>query len=89
MYTHMLLSAVPVHDPRFRERRRIAPKSYDVPSAVDLAPGCSFEPRCPLAVERCRAERPLLVEQGDVGRPVACHLAEVHVVAPESLAAAD
>ena len=82
-YTQMLISAVPVHDPRYRQRARILPKSYDVPSSVDLPSGCSFEPRCPFAVERCRTGRPLLVIEPDVGHPVACHLAEVRGVSPE------
>jgi oligopeptide/dipeptide ABC transporter ATP-binding protein len=37
--------------------------------------GCPFQPRCPLAVERCVTERPLLDDCGDehgTGRAVAC-----------------
>lgn len=39
-----------------------------------LPPGCAFHPRCPLAVDRCRAEAPLLREAGPDAW-VACHLA--------------
>jgi len=44
------------------------------PLLRDLPPGCAFHPRCPLAVDRCRTERPALREV----RPdawAACHLA--------------
>jgi oligopeptide/dipeptide ABC transporter ATP-binding protein len=36
--------------------------------------GCPFNPRCPLATERCRVEVPALREID--GRKVACHLAD-------------
>jgi len=34
--------------------------------------GCAFHPRCPLATERCRQERPEL--RAVAGAQVACHL---------------
>ncbi|RUU17736.1 oligopeptide/dipeptide ABC transporter ATP-binding protein, partial [Mesorhizobium sp. Primo-B] len=34
--------------------------------------GCRFHPRCPIAAERCRSERPQLREYRP-GRKVACH----------------
>jgi len=36
-----------------------------VPSLTNLPPGCAFAPRCPLAIERCRAEYPPLQAWGD------------------------
>jgi peptide/nickel transport system ATP-binding protein len=36
-----------------------------VPSLTNLPPGCAFAPRCPLAIDRCRAEYPPLEEWGD------------------------
>ena len=35
-----------------------------VPSLTNLPPGCSFAPRCSLAIDRCRAEYPPLQEFG-------------------------
>jgi len=35
-----------------------------VPSLTNLPPGCAFAPRCPLAIDRCRAEYPPLQEFG-------------------------
>jgi peptide/nickel transport system ATP-binding protein len=61
-YTKFLLSAIPVPDPKFaRSRRRLEVKG-EPPSPIDLPPGCKFHPRCPFAMDRCRLERPQLVE---------------------------
>ena len=45
------------------------------PSPLDPPSGCVFHPRCPLAEERCRHERPLFRELGG-GHAAACHLAK-------------
>ena len=71
-YTRALMSAVPEPDPH-RERSRIVLQG-GVPSPVDPPQGCRFHPRCPLAVERCRQEKPWLRDVGG-GREVMCHLA--------------
>ena len=46
----------------------------ELPSPLNPPSGCVFSTRCPYAIERCRAERPLLRELDT--RQVACHLAE-------------
>jgi peptide/nickel transport system ATP-binding protein len=53
------------------------------PLLRDLPCGCAFHPRCPIAVERCRTETPVLrsldgggLVAGDGDGLVACHLAE-------------
>ncbi len=73
-YTRALLAAVPPPDPALA-RGRTAPLPGDLPSPVDVPPGCRFHPRCPFAEERCRREEPALVPRGP-GRFVACHLAD-------------
>ncbi|MFN8433741.1 MAG: ABC transporter ATP-binding protein [Anaerolineales bacterium] len=74
-YTKALLSAVPVPDPRKeRERKRVI-LSGDVPSPINPPSGCRFHPRCPIAVERCKAEVPEWREIKP-GHHVACHLVE-------------
>uniref|UniRef100_A0A7J3X7G1 ABC transporter ATP-binding protein n=1 Tax=Thermofilum pendens TaxID=2269 RepID=A0A7J3X7G1_THEPE len=61
-YTKLLLSAVPVPDPKFaRSRKRLEIKG-EPPSPIDLPPGCKFHPRCPFVMEKCRLERPQLME---------------------------
>jgi len=45
-----------------------------VPNPLDPPPGCAFNPRCPHANDRCRAERPELRDHE--GAQVACHAVE-------------
>ncbi|MCZ7676039.1 MAG: hypothetical protein M5U35_09450 [Roseovarius sp.] len=47
----------------------------ELPDPVNLPPGCPFAPRCPIAVARCRTERPELRRLAN-GTEAACHLAE-------------
>lgn len=66
-YTRALVDAAPVGDPA--QRRARAPVEGEPPSPLNPPPGCPWHPRCPLAVARCRTERPTL--EGE-GREVAC-----------------
>ena len=54
-YTRLLLETIPDLEAPKRDR---SPMGGEVPSPVSPPPGCSFHPRCPLAFDRCRAERP-------------------------------
>ena len=71
-YTQALLSAIPVPsvDPA-RKRQRIILKG-EIPSPINPPSGCRFHPRCPMAQDRCKVERPALLPIAD-GRRVACH----------------
>ncbi len=68
-YTRALLSAIPVPRPRARRERIIL--QGDVPSPLRPPPGCHLHQRCPYAVDRCRRERPSLIDDG--GHATACH----------------
>lgn len=71
-YTRALLAASPIADPA---RRGIRTKlKGELPSPMNPPSGCVFNPRCPLANERCRVEVPKL--QMLNGRLVACHAVE-------------
>jgi peptide/nickel transport system ATP-binding protein len=72
-YTQLLLSAVP--DPRAPLDPEAIVDRGDPPRVVDPAPGCRFRGRCPLAIERCEVETPLLRELGPAHR-AACHVAQ-------------
>jgi len=73
-YLKALLDSIPIPDPTLRHlRKKII--SGEVPSPMDLPPGCSFHPRCPLAIPLCRTNRPLLARAEAPGHEVACHCA--------------
>ena len=56
-YSQALLSAVPVPDPKQKNRNRIILKG-DVPTPMNIPSGCSFRTRCPIAVASCSEEVP-------------------------------
>jgi oligopeptide/dipeptide ABC transporter ATP-binding protein len=60
-YTRSLLSAAPIPDPTVQREQRIILKG-DPPSPINPPTGCRFHTRCELAIDRCRTERPSLVE---------------------------
>jgi oligopeptide/dipeptide ABC transporter ATP-binding protein len=70
-YTRILISSVPVPDPD--KQRKMAVLKGDVPSPINPPPGCSFHPRCPIAVEKCSTAAPELRDVGG-GHFVSCHL---------------
>ena len=74
-YTRMLLDAIP--DLSQTHRRR-TPISGEVPNPLSPPTGCPFHPRCPLANERCRKERPLrqMIDSHGSFSEVACHATE-------------
>jgi oligopeptide/dipeptide ABC transporter ATP-binding protein len=71
-YTRALRAAVPELSETLPQPQT---KRADPPNPAEPPPGCRFHPRCPLAIDRCKQERPLLREVG--GRLVSCHRAEV------------
>ena len=72
-YTQALLSAVPIPDPELEAHRTRTVLRGEVPSPLNPPGGCVFHPRCPIAVDRCSAEKPALREIRS-GHWAACHL---------------
>jgi len=68
-YTRALLEALPG---RAEPGAPLPTVPGAVPTALDDPPGCPFAPRCPLVVERCFEERPVLAAVGS-GQAAACH----------------
>jgi peptide/nickel transport system ATP-binding protein len=71
-YTQVLLSAVPVPNPELKRKRIML--SGDIASPIDPPSGCRFHTRCPIAIEKCKMDEPILRDVG-AGHKVACHLA--------------
>jgi oligopeptide/dipeptide ABC transporter ATP-binding protein len=61
-YTRALLSAVPIPDPAVEAGRERIFLGGEVPSPLNPPSGCVFHPRCPIAVDDCRRDVPLLRE---------------------------
>jgi oligopeptide/dipeptide ABC transporter ATP-binding protein len=70
-YTQALLASVPVADPGSKRLKPLV--DGDVPSPVNPPSGCAFHTRCRYAMERCKVERPALVDAG-ARHQVACLL---------------
>jgi len=73
-YTRGLLTSLPRLDRRAADLRPIGGAP---PSPGEDLPGCSYRPRCPLAVDTCEHEGPRLRPVGE--SDVACHRAELEV----------
>jgi peptide/nickel transport system ATP-binding protein len=64
-YTRGLMASMPaVISLGTKTEARLTEIPGMVPSLTNLPPGCAFAPRCPLAIDRCRAEYPPLQEFG-------------------------
>jgi oligopeptide/dipeptide ABC transporter ATP-binding protein len=74
-YTKMLVSSIPVV---LEEEEKLKPDRVEsrgeIPSPVDIPPGCRFHGRCPYAEETCRREEPPMREVLP-DHYAACHLA--------------
>lgn len=72
-YTQALLAAVPEADPELaHKKKKIELRGAEIPSLLDLPPGCTFHPRCPYWVPgECDVQPPEL-EKIPAGGSVAC-----------------
>jgi len=70
-YTKALFSAIPPESPL--EKKEIILLKGEIPSPLNLPPGCAFSGRCPSCMERCKKEAPVLKEIKE-GYHVSCWL---------------
>ncbi|MCC6132459.1 MAG: ABC transporter ATP-binding protein [Acidobacteria bacterium] len=72
-YTKALLRCLPGRDPASARKSRLPVLPGMVPVPGEWPPGCSFAPRCPLAVPECSARIPAPDEWQQVVTQGACH----------------
>lgn len=75
-YTKALLSAAPIPDPDAVTNRTIL--KGDIPSPANPPKGCKFHTRCPVAMEICKSEKPILSDKGNE-HMVACHFVDKNI----------
>jgi peptide/nickel transport system ATP-binding protein len=82
-YTEALLSAVPIHNPRMRDKGRRIRLQGDVADPANPPTGCYFHPRCRHAQDICKVQEPALhnianatAENQANDHFAACHFAE-------------
>lgn len=83
-YTKMLLSSIPVvsQEEKALKPAKIASRG-EIPSPVNVPPGCSFHLRCPEKMGICSRDDPVMVEIGE-GHVTRCHLYQETKVAASS-----
>ena len=77
-YTQVLIGSNPEPDPKLERSRTSTKIQGEIPSPVNIKPGCRFASRCPKVMDICRASTPELRNITTNGREriVACHLYE-------------
>ena len=60
-YTKGLMGSIPKVG---QDIERLTQIEGSMPRLTEIPPGCAFGPRCPFAFDRCRSERPELMETG-------------------------
>jgi len=70
-YSKKLMASVPT----LRTDKKLEFIPGSPPSLIDPPPGCRFAPRCPFASEKCKKERPPIIDLGE-GHYVKCWLYE-------------
>jgi len=72
-YSMMLLSAIPIPDPKIARERKRARLQGEPPSPINPPSGCRFHPRCPYVMDICKVKEPPLVDLSS-NHSVACWL---------------
>ena len=68
-YTELLIGSNPEPDPASERTRESTAIKGEIPSPVNVPPGCRFANRCPKVMDVCRETTPELIPVTDVGQP--------------------
>lgn len=74
-YTKLLMESILSVPADSNQQREFSMVKGEMPSPFSPPSGCPFHPRCPLAMERCKSEKPLSQNVNETHQ-VACHLAD-------------
>jgi peptide/nickel transport system ATP-binding protein len=77
-YTVGLMGSIPAMDD---DRERLLQIDGAMPRLTAIPKGCAFNPRCPRAFERCRVERPDLIDAGRTRAACWLHAADTKTAA--------
>ena len=85
-YTQLLIGSNPEPDPNHERTRASVSISGEIPSPVNIAPGCRFASRCPKVMDVCREQTPSLIPLTAIGvdHHVACHLFSAPEIQPNT-----
>jgi oligopeptide transport system ATP-binding protein len=76
-YTRALISAIPKPDPVTERTRQRIVLPGDPPSPINPPRGCTFHPRCPYAIEACKAAFPPFFPAGPEQEAACIRLNEI------------
>ncbi len=76
-YTRALISAVPTANPDVERARQRIVLPGDPPSPINPPLGCTFHPRCPYALEKCKIAFPPLLPAGPDHTAACVRLGEI------------
>ena len=74
-YTQVLVGSNPEPDPELERTRASTEIRGEIPSPINIKPGCRFAERCPHVMPVCKSNTPILQPlEDEPTRYVACHL---------------
>ena len=82
-YTLGLLNSVPRRDQAMKVS--LDPIEGLPPDLVDLPPGCSFAPRCPYVIDKCKQETPPLQDHSDIHTTACWRHEELNTLKPAAV----
>ncbi len=85
-YTQLLIGSNPEPDPTHERARESLSLTGEIPSPVNIPPGCRFASRCPKVMDVCREVTPELIPLSEVGENhrVRCHLFDAPTIASQA-----